>query len=146
MAPRDYSAFWKYRAYAVVGHARRRNFPLLTYQGLQRLGKAVFPVDPEADDIDGHVVYRGLAEIPYPVDAVVLETPRDETEGWVRQAADAGIRRVWIHQGRETPEAVELAASEGLKLWTGTCAVMYLSPGPSIHALHGWINRVLHRY
>lgn len=146
MAKPDYQAFWNQRAYAVVGHARRRNFPVLTYRALQRLGKAVFPVDPSAADVDGHAVYASLAEIPYPVDAVVLETPRDETAGWIRQVADAGIRRVWIHQGRETPEAVELAEREGLELWTGTCAVMYLEPGPSIHAVHGWINRLVHRY
>ncbi len=65
---------------------------------------------------------------------------------WVRRAADAGVRDVWIHMGRETPEAIELARQRGLQLLTGTCAVMYVKPGFTYHTLHKWVNQLTGKY
>ena len=84
--------------------------------------------------------------LPEKVEAVVLETPREETEEWVKKAADAGVRSVWIHMARETPEAVALARERGLEVLTGTCAEMYVKKGFSYHSLHKWINQALRRY
>jgi hypothetical protein len=80
------------------------------------------------------------------VDALVLEVPADETRDWVGRAADAGIRKVWIHMGRDTPEALALGRERGLDVLTGTCAVMYVKPGFSYHTLHKWVNQVAGRY
>ncbi|RMF07654.1 MAG: CoA-binding protein, partial [Candidatus Neomarinimicrobiota bacterium] len=137
----NYQAFWELDRYAVVGHSSKRRFPLLTYTGLKQRGKTVFPVDPEADQIDGDPACRDLASLPERVDGVVIETPPEESAGWVRQAADAGISRVWIHQRCDTAEARTLAREKGLELWTGTCAVMYLRRGFHIHGFHRLINR-----
>ena len=60
----DYEVFWAKRSYAVVGHAARKNFPHLTYQGLKKRGKVVFPVDPSVDEIEGDRVYADLEALP----------------------------------------------------------------------------------
>ena len=121
-------------------------FPRLTYQGLKKLGKVVFPVDPSANEIEGDKVYADLEVLPQEVDAVVLEVPKEETEDWVRKAADAGIRNVWIHMTRDTPEAVALAKERGLNVLTGTCAVMYVTPGFTYHTFHKWVNQLTGKY
>jgi predicted CoA-binding protein len=64
----------------------------------------------------------------------------------VRQAAEAGIKNVWIHANRDTPEAVELAKEKGLNVLTGTCAAMYMNQGFSYHSLHKRVNRLLEKY
>jgi len=84
--------------------------------------------------------------VPEKPDAVVLEVPREETRDWVARAAEAGIADVWIHMQRETPEALALAKEKGIHVRSGTCAVMYLDPGPSYHTIHKWIMKLAGKY
>jgi predicted CoA-binding protein len=144
--PSDYEAFWIYSSYAVVGDSAKQEFPKMTYRELKKAGKKVFAVDPSADIIEGDQTCRDLASLPEKVEAVVIETPQEETRDWVARAADANIKNVWIHMGCETPEALELAREKGLNVRFGTCAVMYLVPGFSVHSIHKWINKLLGKY
>lgn len=138
--------FWNHERFAVVGHTAAKNFPALTYAALKQQGKRVFPVDPSVDQVDGDPTWADLASLPEPVEAVVLEVPREETKDWVARAADAGIQDVWIHMNRDTPEALALAKERGLNAVSGTCAVMYLTPGFTFHSIHKWVNRLLGKY
>lgn len=138
--------FWQHERFAVVGHSARAPFPRLTYGALKALGKQVTPVDPEASTIEGDPAVASLAALPGPVDAIVIEVPREETAGWLEQAAAIGARRAWIHMNRETPEALAVAARAGIELCTGTCAVQYLTTGFSVHGIHRAIRKALGRY
>jgi predicted CoA-binding protein len=138
----NYETFWEKRSFAVVGHTAKGNFPRLTYQGLKKLGKVVFPVDPSANEIEGDKAYTTLDLIPEKVDAVVLEVPKEETRDWVAKAADAGIMDVWIHMRRDTPEALALAKEKGMNARSGTCGVMYVTPGFTYHSIHKWIAKL----
>jgi predicted CoA-binding protein len=144
--PSRYEQFWTLEGFAVVGHSAKRSFPKLTYEALRKQGRKVFAVDPSAARIEGDEAFPDLESLPEKVDAVVLEVPKEETEAWVRKAADAGIRNVWIHMTRETPEALALAEERGLNVLTGTCAVMYVTPGFTYHSLHKWANQLTGRY
>ena len=95
---------------------------------------------------DGDKTYPDLRALPGKVDGVVVEVPREETLDVVRQAADAGIKNVWVHMNRDTPEVVAFAQERGLNLLTGTCAVMYVTPGFSYHSIHKWLNKLLGKY
>ena len=144
--PSDYERFWESQSFAVVGHTAKKGFPTLTYGALRGQGRAVFPVDPSVEEVEGDRAYPDLASLPAEVDAVVLEVPREETAEWVSRAADAGIGKVWIHMNRDTPEALALARERGLDVVSGTCAVMYLTRGFSVHTVHKWVNRLARRY
>ena len=141
-----YEAFFEHGSYAVIGHESKKNFPVLTYQGLKKMGKTVYPVDSSAQKIEGDRAYADLASLPDKVDAAILEVPKDETAAWVGQAARAGIRDVWIHMGRETPEALALAKEQGLDVRSGTCAVMYVTKGFTYHTLHKGIMKLIGKY
>lgn len=137
-----YEAFWTNRRFAVVGHSASKPFPTLTYNALKALAdKTVYPVDPSTDRIEGDAAFGDLASLPEPVDAVVIEVPKEETAGWVEQAAAAGVADVWIHQGRETPAALALAEEKGLNLRTGACAVQYLD-GSFPHNVHRFFRKL----
>ena len=142
----NYETFWENDCYAVVGDKARQNFPILTYRGLKKLGKTVFPVDPSVEEIEGDHAYPTLDSLPAKVDAVVLEVPKTDTRDWVAKAADAGIKDVWIHMGRDTPEALEIAREKGMNARCGTCAVMYVTPEPSYHSIHRWIMKLVRKY
>ena len=135
-------AFWEQSRFAFVGNTAAKGFPKTSYVEARKLGKRVFAVDSSAERVEGDPTFSDLAALPEKVDGVVLEVPRDETEGWVRQAADLGIRSVWIHMGRDTPEALALARERGLEVHTDSCAVMYLTSGFSVHAIHKWVDKL----
>ena len=143
----QHEQFWTHERYAFVGNSRKKGFPRLSFRALrEQPGKTVFAVDPSVDQIDGVKTYPDLASLPEPVDGVVLEVPREDTRGWVQQAADAGVERIWIHMNRDTPEALALAAEKCIEVHTGTCAVMYVKRGPSYHSIHKWIMKLAGKY
>jgi len=144
--PSRHEQFWDHERFAFVGHDSVKEFPRLSYRELRGQGKTVFAVDPSAEEIEGDRTFVDLASLPETPDAVVLEVPKEETREWVGRVADAGIEKVWIHQGRDTPEALDLARERGLDVCTGTCAVMYVKPGFSYHTLHKWVNKLTGSY
>ena len=141
-----YEAFWTQSSFAFVGHAATKGFPRLSYAEAKKHGKQVFAVDPSVDNIDGDKTYPDLRSLPQTVDGVVVEVPREETLDVVRQAAEVGIKNVWVHMNRDSPEAVQFAEQNGLNLLTGTCAVMYLTGGFNAHGAHKWLNKLLGKY
>ncbi len=139
-------SFWDHASYAVVGHSGKRNFPKLTYTNLKKGGKTVYAVDPGASQVEGDTTYPDLAALPGAVEAAVLELPKEETAEWVGRVADADIKAVWIHQQTDTPEALKLAEERGLEVCSGTCAVMYVTPGVSPHMIHRWVMKLAKKY
>ena len=142
----NYETFFTNRSFAVVGDTATKGFPGLTYQGLKKMGRTVFPVDPSTPQVDGDAAYVDLASLPQKVDAVVIEVPKEQTEGWVLQAAQAGIKDVWVHQQTDTPGAAAVAEKHGVNLRKGSCAVMYVTPGLTYHSIHKWIMNMVGRY
>lgn len=142
--PSDYETFFLLERYAVVGHSARHPFPKLSYAGLKHRGKTVYAVDPSVSDISGDPAYPDLESLPGPVDAVLIEVPREETSTWVERAIAHKVLDIWIHQGTDTDEARVLAEKAGVRLRTGTCAVMYVTGG--FHVLHKLVNKLLGKY
>ncbi len=144
--PSRFELFWTHSRYAVVGKDAERSFPKLSYRALKELGKTVYPVLEKGGSVEGDTAFACLADLPEPVDAVVIEVPKEETEGFVRQAVGLGVPRIWIHDGRHTKEALALAEANGLEVLHGTCAVQYLTKGFSIHAIHRFFRKLSGNY
>lgn len=138
--------FWTHSAYAVIGHNAQRPFPKLTYRGLKASGKKVFAVDPSGGEVEGDATVPSLGDLPEPVDAAVLELPRDEVPAWLDKLAEAGITRAWLHMKTDSPEAIAKAEQHGIELQHGTCAVMYVTPGVTFHSIHKVIMKMTGGY
>ena len=145
--PSTREEFWDHSSYVFIGDSRgKRAFPKLSYEGAKKLGRTVYAVDPAGGTVVGDPVYADLGALPGPVDAAVLEVPKEDTAAWVERVADAGIKNVWIHQQTDTPEALRLAQERGLRTEHGTCAVMYVRPGFSPHAIHRFVMKLSKKY
>ena len=138
--------FWERGSYAVVGHQAKRPFPKITYKALKDRGKTAYAIDPESPQVEGDPAYLDFSALPGPVEAAVLELPKEETAAWVARAADAGVTEIWIHQMTDTPEALAEAQQRGLHVVTGHCAVMYNMQGFSMHSPHRFIWKLLGKY
>jgi predicted CoA-binding protein len=83
--PSQHEAFWlDHTTFAVIGNSAAKPFPVLTYKELrQNPDTTVYAVDPSCDLIEGDPAASDLAGLPGPVEAVVLEVPREETAAWI---------------------------------------------------------------
>jgi predicted CoA-binding protein len=130
---------------AIVGVSRGgQKFGNTAYRELQSKGYRMYIVHPEAETIEGAKCYRSLADLPEPVGGVLAVVPPRQTEEVVRQAAAAGIRRVWMQQGAESPEAVRLCEERGISHVEGECILMFARPRFP-HNLHRWVWGLLGR-
>ena len=71
----------------------------VVYRRLRQRGYQVFAVNPEAGQVEGDTCYPDLASIPGGVDWVVIGTRPQTAEATIRECADLGITRVWMHRG-----------------------------------------------
>lgn len=148
--PDSVAEFLRGRRIAVAGVSRGRDSAAnAVYLKLRERGYEVFPVNPNATEVEGTRCYPDLASIPGPLDGVVVATHPSVSADVVRQAARCGIRRVWFHrsfQGSVSRDAVEECRKAGLSYIVGGCPLMYCEPVDPGHAwmckVLGWFGRV----
>lgn len=116
------------------------------YKKLRDSGYEVFPVNPNAAEVEGDRCYPTLAAIPGGVEAVVIATHPNVTEQVVRECATLGIKRLWMHrsfgQGSVDDEAVRLCAELGLSVIPGSCPLMFCEPVDMGHKCLRWFLQV----
>jgi uncharacterized protein len=129
---------------AVAGASRdTKKFGYAVYHELKNTGHTVYPVNPNAETIDGDRCYPNLAALPGVPDGLVIVTPAAQTEQLVRDAAQAGIRHIWLQQGAESTAAVQFCQQNGLSVVVGECIFMYGANSAWFHKAHGWVNTLI---
>jgi len=101
----------------------------VVYQRLRQRRYQVFPVNPHADQVEGDTCYHDLSSVPGSVDWVVIGTRPEAAETTMRECADLGIKRVWMHRG-PGPGSVSRSAAEfgrrhGITVIEGGCPCMF---------------------
>lgn len=135
--------FLNQRTLAVVGVSRSgKKFGNAATRELRKKGYRMIPVHPEAETIDGERCYPSLSRLPEQVGGVLVVVPPDQTEQVVREAADAGIRHVWMQQGAESQSAIDYCRDHDMSVVHGECILMFAEP-TGAHKLHRWFWRVL---
>jgi acetyl coenzyme A synthetase (ADP forming)-like protein len=122
------------RSVAVVGASRRPGtIGWALVENLKRHGfkGPVYPVHPSEREIQGLVAYPRLAEVPAPVDLVVVAVPAVAVEGVVAEAAQVRARGVVVisagfaevsDEGRARQDGVrDLARQAGMRLIGPNC-------------------------
>jgi predicted CoA-binding protein len=136
--------FVSQRKLAVVGVSRQgKKFGNMAFRELKAKGYRLLPVHPQAETIEGERCYPNLAALPEPVDGVLVVVPPAETEKVVREAAAAGIRRIWMQQGAESPAAIKFCQENGLDAVHGECILMFAEPAAWFHRAHRWVWKLL---
>ena len=135
--------FVKQKRLAVVGvsHTGQR-FGAIAYKTLKKQGYELTPVHPTAETILGDKAARSLTALPAPVDGVVIIVPPAKSAAVVRDAAEAGIKRIWLQQGAESDEAIELAQGRGLSVVHHQCLLMFASNTGFPHSAHRFVLKL----
>jgi hypothetical protein len=139
----DIQEFMAQKTLAVAGASRdEKSFSAITMKELKTRGYRLLPVNPNAKTIGGEKCWPDLASLPEKVGGVLIFTKPEITEKIVRDAAAAGITRVWIQQGAQSEAAVRACKEKGLTTVSGKCVNMFAEPVSSIHGVHRWFAKV----
>lgn len=124
---------------AVIGVSRSgKKFGNMAYRELKENGYQLFPIHPEANTLEGDQAYPDLKSLPEPVGGVLVVVPPNQTEQVVREAAEAGINRVWMQQGSESDDAIRFCQENDIAEVHGECIMMFAGSA-FFHKPHRWI-------
>jgi predicted CoA-binding protein len=102
------------------------------YRKLRKAGYQVYAVNPKADELEGDPCYPDLKSVPADIEAVMVATHPQVTEAVVRECAELGIKRVWMHrsfgEGSVSEAAVAYGRDQDITVIDGGCPMMFLEP------------------
>jgi len=130
---------------AVAGVTRHEaNAPgNLIFRKLRDAGYDVCAINPKAEQVEGTRCYPDLKSAPGPLEGVVLATPPAATEALVRECAELGIGRVWMHRslgrGSMSEAAVAFCRGKGIEVIAGGCPMMFCEPVDFGHKCLRWM-------
>ncbi|HXQ21792.1 MAG TPA: GNAT family N-acetyltransferase [Candidatus Acidoferrales bacterium] len=141
-------AFLNPGSVAIVGASRHPNTiggALLA--NVKRCGFTgpIYPINPQATEIDGLTVYPSIRAVGAPIDLAVIAVPAPAVEAAVAECADAGVRGVVVISSgfAEVSEAgraaqgrlTELVRSSGMRMVGPNCmGVLNTDPAVSLNA------------
>jgi uncharacterized protein len=145
--PEAVAEFLSGKRLAVAGVSRDTAQPAnAIYRKLRAAGYEVFPINPNASEVEGATCYPETASVPGTLDGMVIATHPDVALSVVRQCAERGLHRIWFHRsfgdGSVSPEAVRECEARGIKCIVGGCPLMYCQPIDFGHrCMRWWLRR-----
>lgn len=140
-------SFLSCRRIAVVGVSRDPgDFSRAVFRAFVERGYDAVPVSTARAEVDGRPAAGRVGEVQPPPEAALLLTPPAATEQVVRECAEAGVRRVWMHRGggagAVSPGAVAFCRERGIEVVDGECPLMFLPATGWIHGVHRFFRRL----
>ncbi len=118
-------AFLAGAPHAVVGASRdRAKYGNKVLRAYLQNDREVYPVNPNSDEVEGLAAFPDLASLPQPIHGISVITKPDVTERIVEQAAELGIKNIWMQPGAESENAVQRAEQLGMNTIAGGPCVL----------------------
>lgn len=122
---------------AVVGMSRSgKKFGNMASKELKAKGYEIFPVHPEAQEIDGMTCYPNLKSLSGKVDGVWISIPPKNVPPLLEEAAQIGLKNIWLQQGAWSKEVQQKIDQLELPVISKKCIMMYAAPVHSVHKFH----------
>lgn len=135
------------RKIAVAGASRNvKKFGGVIFKELREKGFVLYPVNPNAEEIQGVKCYKTVEDLPDDVEHLLIVTQKNETESVAKSAVKKGIKMIWIQQKSDTPEAINIIEEAGIPLIYKKCILMFADPVKSIHAFHRFFVKTFGGY
>lgn len=119
--------------WAIVGLA---NHPWRPAYGvarfLQRHGKRIVPIHPDAEQVHDEPAFATLADVPFTIDCVDVFRRSDVAGEFADQAVAIGAKAVWLQLEVIDTEAYKRATAAGLDMVMNRCpAIEWPRLGPA---------------
>jgi len=122
---------------AIVGMSRSgKKFGNMASKELKAKGYEIFPVHPEAKEIDGMSCYPDLKSLSGIVDSVWISILPKNVPPVLEEAAQIGLKNIWLQQGAWSNEVQQTIEQLQLQVVSKKCIMMYAPPVKSVHKFH----------
>ena len=120
-----------------------KKFGYAIFKELREKGFDVCPINPKLDELDNIKVFKSVSDIPEGYEKLFIVTPKTETDSIIKQAAEKGIKHIWVQQTSNTKETEAIAKELNIDLIHKECIFMFAEPVQSIHKFHKTIWKIL---
>jgi len=141
------NSFLAPRKMAVAGASRNpKKFGGYVFAELKQKGFQLYPVNPNADEIQGVKCFKSVGELPADVTHLLILTQKTETEAVAEAAVKKGFEMVWIQQTSDTPEALKILDEAKIPVISKKCIMMFAGPVKGGHAFHKFFVKAFGGY
>jgi len=136
--------FLDQKTLAIVGMSRsEKKFSAMLYKNLKGKGYRLYAVNPNFANNHKEASFDSIVSLPESIDGVVIVTPPNQTGKVVQEAISVGIKHIWIQQGAESQEAINLCEKNGINVIHNQCILMFAQPSSFPHNLHHQVRGLL---
>ncbi|MBW8324834.1 MAG: CoA-binding protein [Prolixibacteraceae bacterium] len=122
---------------AVVGMSRSgKKFGNMAAKELKAKGYEIYPVHPDAVEIDGFTCSPNLQSLTGKIDGVWISIPPKNVSPVLEEAAQIGLKNIWLQQGAWSAEVQQTIDQLNLPVVSKKCIMMYAPPVKSVHKFH----------
>lgn len=122
---------------AVAGVSKnKKKFGYAVFNELRQKGYDICPINPKLNEIEGIKCYKSVKEIPADYEKLFIATPKTATDEIIKEAAQKGIKHIWVQQTANTKETAQTAKDANIDLIEKECIFMFADPVTSIHKFH----------
>jgi uncharacterized protein len=114
---------------AIIGLSDKPDRPSFQVaQYLLNQGYKIIPINPNINEVFGQKSYPNLISIPSDIQIDIIDVFRksEDTPDVVQEIINSGRKSIiWLQEGINNPEAVNLAKSYGFEVSSGICLMKY---------------------
>ncbi len=119
------------RTVAIIGaSADRSKFGNKAVRAFKERGYQVFPVNPNATEVEGLAAYPNISAVPVRPERVSVYVPPTVLLKLLPEIAAKGCDELWLNPGAESPEVLAEAERLGLSV-IQACSIVGVGLSPS---------------
>jgi len=132
---------------AVAGASRDpKKFGGSVIKELKEKGFDLYPVNPNALEIQGLKCFKSVTELPEDVKHLLIVTPKSSSSEVAGQAVEKKMEMVWIQQMSENQQAMQILQEAGIPMIHHKCIMMFANPVKGPHRFHRFLIKTFGKY
>ncbi len=133
--------FMMQKKLAVIGMSRNpKDYTRNLSRDLAVRGYEIYPVNPNASEIEGKKCYSNIASVDAEVNAALIFTKGEILSSNIDEVVARGIKNIWLNFDKPlTPELIskiEKYEEQGINIIHGLCPYMFIENPQFFHKLH----------
>jgi hypothetical protein len=139
--------FFSSKQIVIAGVSRdKTKFGYQVFEDLKKKKYTVYPVNPNAAEIENEKCYTSLPEETDKLNRLIILTPVHKIEETFHEAVKKGYTNIWIHHKEISKNIIDTAREKNINLIRNKCVFMFAEPVTGIHAFHRWFIKISGRF
>lgn len=135
--------FLSQKKLAIIGVSRdTKQFANYVYRFLKTHGYMVYPVNPNAEQVEGDRCFPNVTSLPEMINGALIMLPPEKAMEVLPEIIDIGIKHIWLQQQTESPQAIQFCKKYNIDVVYGECIMMFAEPLGFPHQVHRWFKKL----